>query len=190
VSSTLSGWDIDKFRRQSKMKAIDSLKKRLNASMVLSVQNEGGHLSEAGFKWNQPADSEEIQQFEILNGIKLPETYKEFLGISNGATLFKDVKYGQWGCEILGLNELMQMTLESKNRGYHIKDKWIVFATWIGDGDILLFDITKSNENEKNYIIDGDQGYQTDEWDYIKGGFENWIDRLIVAQGAKYWRWA
>jgi hypothetical protein len=62
-------------------------------------------------------------------------------------------------------------------------------SKWTGDGDMLLFDINKSNENERNYIIDGDQGYQTDEWDYIKGDFENRIDRLIVAQGTKYWRW-
>ena len=24
---------------------------------------------------------------------------------------------------------------------------------------------------------------------YIKGDFEKWIDRLFVSQGSKYWRW-
>ena len=24
---------------------------------------------------------------------------------------------------------------------------------------------------------------------YIKGGFQKWIDRLIVSQGSKYWSW-
>lgn len=171
------------------MKAIHSLMKRLAENNCLSVQNESGYLTEAGFEWNKPAAEEEIQQFEVLNGINLPESFKEFLKISNGAMLFKDTKYGQWGCNILGLNELIKITCEVKNRGYDISEKWLVFAKWIGDGDMLIFDLEKYNAGERNYIIDGDEGYQTDDWEYIKGGFDKLIDRLIVAQGAKYWRW-
>lgn len=171
------------------MKAIDSLKKRLTKDNILNVQNEAGFLAEASFAWNKPASDEEIQQFEVANGIKLPESFKEFLKLSNGATLFKDTLYGQWGCNILGLSELPKVTCEAKNRGYNISDKWLVFATWLGDGDMLVFDLAKHNTGEKNYIIDGDQGYQTDDWEYIKGDFSKWLDRLIVAQGAKYWRW-
>lgn len=171
------------------MKAVDSLKKRLTIENTLNVQNEDGYLAEAGFEWRKPATDEEIQQFEVENGTKLPEQFKEFLKISNGATLFKDIKYGQWGCNILGLNELIMVTREAKNRGYDLSDKWLVFATWLGDGDMVVFDLEKYNAGERNYIIDGEQGYQTDDWEFIKGDFCKWIDRLIVSQGAKYWRW-
>ena len=61
--------------------------------------------------------------------------------------------------------------------------------TWLGDCDILAFDLNKSKNGSNDYIIDGEQGEQVEEWVNIKGNFEKWIDRLIVAQGAKYWRW-
>lgn len=57
------------------------------------------------------------------------------------------------------------------------------------DGDILLFDLKKLASEKRDYILDGDEGYQVENWDYIKGDFGKWLDRLIVAQGAKYWRW-
>lgn len=170
------------------MEAIYSLKKRLIGGRSLCIQSEGGGLSEASFEWNKAASDEEIKSFELLNKICLPEDFKKFLKISNGAMLFEDMKYGQWGCRILGLNEIMKRTSDSKDWGYDIKEDWLIFATWLGDGDVLVFDMEKYKLGEK-YIIDGDQGYQTNEWEYIRGGFGDWISRLIVAQGAKYWRW-
>ncbi|MFA5384759.1 MAG: SMI1/KNR4 family protein [Eubacteriales bacterium] len=56
-------------------------------------------MAEAGFEWNTPATNEDIQVFEKENKIILPDGYKEFLLISNGALLFKDNEYGQWGCK-------------------------------------------------------------------------------------------
>jgi hypothetical protein len=172
------------------MKAVYSLMERLTAYNTLIVQNEEGYIAEAGFEWKKPASDKEIQQFEVENDIKLPKNFIEFLKISNGATIFKDIKCGQWGCNILGLHELISLTCEVKKRGYNLSDKWLVFATWLGDGDMLVFDLEKYNTGERNYIIDGDQGYQADDWEYINGDFSKWIDRLIVSQGAKYWRWS
>ncbi|MCL5290247.1 MAG: SMI1/KNR4 family protein [Firmicutes bacterium] len=171
------------------MKAITALKSRLSQNNTLYIQNEGGHLSEAGFEWNEPATIEEIYEFEGQNQILLPETYKEFLRISNGALIFKDIQYGQWGCKVLGLNDILKVTSKKIKVGCQLKKYWTVFATWLGDGDMLVFDLNKYKAGEKNYIIDADQGYQTNKWVYIQGDFSKWIDRLIVAQGAKYWRW-
>jgi len=171
------------------MKAVKSLMQRLTEGNTLIVQNENGHLFKAGFEWQAPACENDIQKFEEINGILLPESFKKFLRISNGAVLYKDIQYGQWGCKLLGLDDLIRVTTETKNRGYKLEEKWLVFSTWLGDGDTLVFDLEKYNKGEHNYIIDGDQGYQVDDWDYIEGGFNKWVDRLIVAQGAKYWRW-
>jgi hypothetical protein len=171
------------------MNPIKALKSRLSSNDTIFVQNEGGQLFEAGFNWNIAATSQDIMTFENSNHIILPEEYKEFLKISNGALMFKDIKYGQWGCNILGLNDILNITNRKKEEGYRLKNYMIVFATWLGDCDVLVFDLNKYNTGEKHYIIDGDQGYQTSDWLYIRGDFGKWIDRLIVAQGAKYWRW-
>jgi hypothetical protein len=170
------------------MKPIEVLKTRL-LNNKLMIQNEDGFTAEVEFEWNPPINDEEISKFELETGFTLPDSYKRFLKVSNGATLFKDTKYGQWGCVLLGLNDMRLVTNEVKDRGYELDNLWVVFATWLGDGDVLVFDLSKYKSGERDYILDGDQGYQTDEWEYIKDDFAKWVDRLIVAQGAKYWRW-
>lgn len=171
------------------MKCIDGLKKRLSINNTIVIQNEDGYVEEVLVKFNPPISIEEIDKFEKTNNITLPDSYKEFLQITNGATLFKDMKYGQWGCNILSIDELYKKTNYLRDVGFLIKDCWLIFAEWLGDGDILLFDLDKIKKLSKDYILDGDEGYNSIKWEYIKGDFEDWIDRLIVSQGSKYWRW-
>ena len=171
------------------MKSIEALKNRLSNDDTLILQNENGFLGEMKFEWKNPTTDFEIQKFEIAHNITLPQSFKRFLKISNGAVLFRDIKYGQWGCKILGLDELIDMSMQVKEWGYELSPEWLVFATWLGDCDILIFDLSKDNSGEKNYIVDGEQGERIEDWVRIKGNFNKWIDRLIVSQGAKYWRW-
>ena len=37
--------------------------------------------------------------------------------------------------------------------------------------------------------LSNDKEERVENWAYIKGGFQKWIDRLIVSQGSKYWSW-
>lgn len=171
------------------MKSIDTLKNRLTGLNTLFVQNEGGFAGEMGFEWRRPATDIEIKDFEAKYNITLPNDYKKFIKISNGAIFFKDIKYGQWGCKIYGLDEIIDVNKQVKTWGYDLKPEWLVFATWLGDCDILVFDIKNYKAGANNYILDGEQGERVEDWAIIRGNFEKWIDRLIVAQGAKYWRW-
>lgn len=170
------------------MIALEKLKERLINNRLV-VQNEKGSVEEVGFLWNAPVSEDLLIQFEKDYGFDLPEHYKKFLKITNGAVLFKDIQYGQWGCKIHSLEEVIAKTSEAKEYGKELKDYHIVFAEWLGDGDILVFDLDKQSVESNRYILDGDECYGVDEWVYINGNFEQWLDRLIVAQGAKYWRW-
>jgi len=171
------------------MISIETLKSRLTSNSTLCVQNEGGFTGEMGFEWKNPATDFEIEDFEKTHNIILPTGFKDFLKISNGAMIFKDIQYGQWGCKILGLDEIIDISNQVNSWGYELKSEWLVFATWLGDCDILVFDLNKSKNGVNNYIVYGEQGESVDNWVNIKGDFVKWIDRLIVAQGAKYWRW-
>jgi len=171
------------------VECIDILKKRLSEKNTLFVQDEGGYFEEMGIEWFDPISEKEIDKFEKDNNIILPEGYKEFLQISNGAVLFKDIKYGQWGCKILSIYEIIPKTSEMKNYGLDFSDSWIVFAEWLGDSDLLLFDLEKYYKENSSYIIDGQEMEKIENWKNIKGNFENWLERLIVSQGAKYWHW-
>lgn len=97
------------------MKPIESLKARLSNDKLL-VQNEKGFLSTVGFEWNPAATDKEIAEFETVLHHQLPAEFKEFLKISNGATFFKDLDYGQWGFHILPcLNTPILATHDRRN---------------------------------------------------------------------------
>ena len=81
--------------------------------------------------------------------------------------MFKDIAYGQWGCKILGLSELHNVTAQMSSWGYELPDSVLVFATWLGDVDILLFDLQKYGEDKGNYMIDGEQGIPLLDWKMI-----------------------
>ncbi|APM37845.1 SMI1/KNR4 family protein [Clostridium kluyveri] len=171
------------------MKQIKLLKERTSTRNTLSYTDIFGQTIEVGFSWNNPASEEEIHEFESLNNIKLPKNYKEFLKVSNGAVIYEDIEYGGSGYKILGLDEILKSTKDKKEWGYDLKDFYIVFAEVMGNSDFLLFDLKKSEDKGKDYIIDGDTGYSVDEWEYIKGNFSHFINRLITTNGSVYWRW-
>jgi hypothetical protein len=171
------------------MKTIEVLRSRLSERNTLLALSEGGLFEEVEFVFNNPIGIDAINQFELTHRIVLPESYKRFLQIANGATLFKDIEDGQWGCVIYSLEQILVKTNYMKSIGFELHDSWIVFAEWLGDCDILILDLEKAKIEKTNYIIDGDSGYPSKEWKYLNGDFETWIDRLIVAQGAKYWTW-
>ena len=150
------------------MKSIEALKERLSEENTLVVQSERGFIMEVDFLWAEPASSLEIEQFENNDGLTLPSSFKDFLRISNGAILFRDTKYGQWGCKVYGLSELMQINQEIRT-WRNLPKSWLVFASWLGDQDILIFDTDVSNSNKNNYIIDGDECDSVDEFEYING---------------------
>lgn len=171
------------------MKQIKLLKERTSTKNTLSYTDIFGQTIEVGFLWENPASEEEIHEFESSNNIKLPKSYKEFLMVSNGAVIYEDIEYGGSGYKILGLNEILESTKDRIEWGYDLKGYCIVFAEVMSNSDFLLFDLKKSEDNGKDYIIDGDTGYSVDEWKYIKGDFFYFINRLITTNGSMYWRW-
>ena len=48
--------------------------------------------------------------------------------------------------------------------GYSIPDKCFCFLQCLFSDDVLILDLHK----ETNYIINGDVGYSSDEWEYIR----------------------
>ncbi|MBX4262816.1 SMI1/KNR4 family protein [Clostridium estertheticum] len=171
------------------MKQITLLKEKTSTRNTLSYTDIFGQTIEVGFSWKNPASEEEINEFESSNNIKLPKRYKEFLKVSNGAVIYEDIEDGGSGYRILGLTEILESTKHRIEWGYDLKDYCIVFAEVMGNSDFLLFDLKKSEDKGNDYIIDGDTGYPVDEWEYVKGDFFHFINRLITTNGSMYWRW-
>lgn len=98
---------------------------------------------------------------------------------------------GQWGYHLYGVSDLIARNKHWKER--YVNDwppTYLAFAESFGDADFLLFDTEQPTNEGKDYcVVDGDSGYLSSRWHTIAPGFGDWLDRLIVAQGAKYWRW-
>jgi hypothetical protein len=77
----------------------------------------------------------------------------------------------------------------------YYEDEWVssylAFAKSKGDGDVLVLDTAQVIDNGRDCrVLDGDSGYPVQEWEIAARSFSDWLDRLVVAQGAKYWRWS
>lgn len=136
------------------------------------------------FQWNTPATIEDIETFECRNQCSLPSDYKEFLLISNGAIIFKS-EYEDDGYKLLSIEEMEKVTQEMKDDEYDISNKCYCFVQCLFSDDVLLFDLQK----QTNYIIDGDVGYPSNEWEYIQSDVNKFFIRLFQCNGAMYWRW-
>lgn len=136
------------------------------------------------FEWKDPVSEEQIDSFVKKTGHILPKEYIDFLKISNGATIYKS-KYEDDGYKLFGLDQLLKKTEELNEWGYDIESSWLCFCQCLFSNDVLLIDLKK----ERNYILDGDVGYPSNEWEYLNGDFNTFMARLYQCNGAMYWRW-
>lgn len=78
----------------------------------------GGDRWEVSFRFGEPAREEELEELEArlrlaLPGVKvpLPWSYREWLKESNGAVLYRDEQYGQWGYRLYRAEEVDSQTI-------------------------------------------------------------------------------
>jgi hypothetical protein len=140
------------------------------------------------FHWNSGIAEADFSNLKSELNYELPREYIDFINVTNGAIMFKDSLFGQWGYEFLQVQDILHVTKNVRELGYLFPETCVVVAKSFGDGDMLLLDLKRSSSGEA-YIIDGEQGYQYEDWGVINCTFDKFIDRLIVSQGAKFWRW-
>ena len=116
------------------MNILKELAGKINGQIVLRTALDEENCS---FLWNEPATIEEIEAFEKKHQCSFPEAYKEFLLISNGATLFK-TESGSNGYQLLSLKEMEEETQEIREDGYIISDKCYCFIKFLFNGMLLL----------------------------------------------------
>ncbi|MFC4077774.1 SMI1/KNR4 family protein [Salinithrix halophila] len=153
---------------------LTALKKRL-VNQEIEVQGERGFLYKVEFEFNPPASDSKIREFEKNNNITLPVDYKQFLLMHNGAVLFEPWFGG--GFELHSLWRIIDSKLEG------MPEEW--FPIGYQDGGQLFIDTSVANEN---YLIWLDSSILEDA-KYLNMNFEAWLDRFVVAQGAKFWEW-
>jgi len=76
---------------------------------------------------------------EISYPMTMPSDLSEFWGIARSASLFKDVKYGQWRTQILSSDAAVEETQRQKAmRPRDIGDHELVVGRFFGDSDLVV----------------------------------------------------
>lgn len=105
-----------------------------------------------------PTTQEAIDAWEIQNGAKLPEGYKNWLLLSNGFDMNQSVV-------LHGIEEITKLEIPGYEGFYSI-------GSYIGDGSMLLTD------TEGNFYLD-DEAFGKEESTF-EGFLEKWVIRHLV----------
>lgn len=119
--------------------------------------------------------------------LSLPKEFKEFLLVSNGADLFKDEEYGQWGVRIFSINEL-----QSSNKYYReLRPKDfakgdLIIGEFYGDSDLLLLRCDSESKDYGAVLIALPFDNRSD-WPCVSVNFENFLNDYVNSEGDKFW---
>ena len=170
------------------VKMLQLLQSKLNPSAELELVGEGAHSWVASFTFGSPVEESVIERVKAR--WQLPTSYELFLRTYNGAKLYYDTGYGQWGFQLYQAEELIPENDDWLRLYDGLPRTHLVFGQSYGDSDLLVLDTTRQTKipNECS-VLDGDTGYPVNTWESMARSFGEWINYLVVVQGAKYWRW-
>jgi len=115
----------------------------------------------------------------------LPNTCVEFLTkVANGALLYYGLEYGQWGYEIFNLQDYFnKQRYWRENLILPTDTPYIAFCKLHGENTVLVIDTS----DVKQSIFEANCYFAPTDWTKVANSLEEWLDRLIESEGAKYW---
>ncbi|BBH24459.1 hypothetical protein Back11_58040 [Paenibacillus baekrokdamisoli] len=164
---------------------LQKLKERQSEKNYLRVQVDHGEELNTVCTFNEPARDSDFKRLIKETNLIIPPDYMDFLKIHNGGVLYSLGEYGG-GIELFSVEEIIE------NYEFYKDDLLESFyPIGIDNGEELL--LIKSNNcdplrRDKNYLFWSDVLDLEDPID-LNCNFEIWLDRLVMAQGNKYWYW-
>jgi hypothetical protein len=149
---------------------LSGLKQLLNNNDQMKSVAEEGEVYTVSCSFNPPIKTSEIETFESEHDIKLPEDYKAFLKLHNGARIYESVDDD--GVNIGGGLHL------------YISEHGIPIAHLLEDCYLIL-DIEKLKSTDPNYL----NILEFTDIKILNLNFEIFLDRYIISQGVPFWSW-
>ncbi len=133
-----------------------------------------------GYKlWNGKNDLE-VVQIEAQMGISVPDELHDFYEFSYGAEL------GEY--KILTVTEIADLISKLRSR---YEESWedtiLPFAYVKGVGDIVAFDLERSDEMGQFLLIDGFHEINPALWKDICFGLRNWLVKMTESKFEPFW---
>ncbi|MDQ0860911.1 SMI1/KNR4 family protein [Bacillus sp. V2I10] len=159
---------------------LTGLKELLNDKGQLKISYEG-QVYDVACSFNSPTNLKEVEIFEKENNIKLPEDYKAFLTLHNGARIYQFIdEDGQkigGGLKIFSLDEIKELQeIEMYN------ELGIPIAHLLEDCYLYL-DIDKLKNGNPNYL----NILEFVDLSPLNLNFETFLDRYIISKGEIFW---
>lgn len=162
----------------SKIKiTLEALKKRLDSKGLLEIQQEEGYLEKAEVFFNPPATEKDLKKLPF----NVPKDYEEFLLLHNGGLIFNHPEYGG-GFELFTIDEILE---HRAIPGFDYPDNWFPIAYGYDGCYLIVTDKMVGN----GYLYVMDTGYNFEDNMFIGMTFEDWLEKIIIAQGSKFWEW-
>jgi hypothetical protein len=184
VECLWEGYEVTMFN------AISQLRKQIIENELAVTHSEDRWI--ASFEWFPPATFEQIQEVEERLSFSLPHDHKKFLSeISNGAVLFHEKEYSQWGFKLFSTLEIVEKQHEWK-KSFPVtwKSSIIAFGKLFGEANVLVFDLRRPTKDSLSYmVLEGNAYDKFSDWAILSRSFHEWLDHLVTAQGDKYWLW-
>ena len=131
--------------------------------------------------------SEETASEDELREMSIDQGLRAFWRQTRSADLFKDVRYGQWGVQILPPDQALQVTdLEGSERPDQFLPTDLVIGKFYGDAELLLADGSRCKNGETPILVVLPL-YTRSSWPEAARSFEGFLDLFTAAQGDKYW---
>lgn len=138
---------------------------------------------EVNFFQNIGIKAELIENYPLINNLKLPDEYLDFLQLCDGCELFKYEELG--GFWFMGTSEIQSENRIAKETYSEFwTDDLIVFCESIVDGDYLAFKIISENEY---HILDGYHDDVPNNWKIIGESFYEVLEKIIDSKGKRFW---
>lgn len=117
----------------------------------------------------------------------LPPDLIEFWKCASSANLFKDSQYAQWGIEIIDFHEARaESARHYSTRPRDFKESDLIIGRFLGDSDLLVVRNDSSAEDFGSIVVALPIDKRED-WDVVADSFSSFLERLIEAEGDKFW---
>lgn len=134
-----------------------------------------------------PAASSEISELADRLQIEVPPDILNFWSVCNSALLFEDVKYGQWGLNIMSPADSMAATnCYQKERPNDALAGDLIIGKFLGDSDLLLLRSNKNCEDYSSVMIVLPMDHRKD-WAVPAKSLNAFIEMYELNHGDKYW---
>ena len=161
---------------------LNGLKKRLDSDNTLIKQAEWGYAEQSKCYFRPPAPQNEIDSFFDELDLTIPNDFRQFLLIHNGAVLFE--------FEIFGYQQIFKHYIQWGDKE-RIPQGWYPIGV-DANGDMLYIDSNhckeKKRENEYLFWKEHDKNIDDSAID-ITMNFERWLERFCVCNGEPFWLW-